>query len=602
MTPDAGAAPTDAAMAAAADAAAGPAGVLTQGEWLDRIQHANGDEGNYLAAYDLSVQALDAWAGAMVFEHQAILALARAGALNRALERYARLENSGCLHDLADQDLAAEFAGLYGRLLKDRAAGSAPEEAGQHQLDSATAYANAFQHLGKYYLAINAASMYLACGRVQQAHEYARHALQLAAAQSPADYWSNVTQAEASLILGEHTAAAEMLRAAAADRLRTLAASGTENLDEVASTRRQLTWVAGLVGAPLEILDNLPKPRILNWVSLPDLPLSAIAFEFSPEQTVIAFGSLMSQADLEIAEALLDARAKVHLVLPCEAGLLASRIFFDKPGLAQKFERVLSDKKNVRTMLVTREGCEHEPAADLLCQQQARGLALLRGQSLAVTPELFVPGAQGVTFSAIPYGNVDIRETPPSVDAQAGTIRKPHAIIFGDVHGFSALTEAEQLVFLEHIIGGFASALEESASVEYAETAGDGLFIVLSDVLSAIECCFRLREVLLSESVARAGLPSHLGIRLSAHVGPLYRRYDKVIRRYKFVGMEVIRTARIEPVTPVGEIFVTEQFAASLAFTARGTYVCEYAGLQPMAKSFGECRMYSLRHAKNAHD
>lgn len=131
---------------------------------------------------------------------------------------------------------------------------------------------------------------------------------------------------------------------------------------------------------------------------------------------------------------------------------------------------------------------------------------------------------------------------------------------------------------------------------------GDGLFIVLSDVLSAIDCCFRLREVLLPESVARAGLPCHLGIRLSAHVGPLFRRYDKVIRRYKFVGMEVIRTARIEPVTPVGEIFVTEQFAASLAFTARNTYVCEYAGLQPMAKSFGECRMYSLRHAKNAHD
>jgi len=64
--------------------------------------------------------------------------------------------------------------------------------------------------------------------------------------------------------------------------------------------------------------------------------------------------------------------------------------------------------------------------------------------------------------------------------------------------------------------------------------------------------------------------------------------------------MEVIRTARIEPVTPVGEIFVTEQFAAMLAFTARDTFICEYAGLQPMAKNFGECRMYSLRRAHNA--
>jgi hypothetical protein len=51
-------------------------------------------------------------------------------------------------------------------------------------------------------------------------------------------------------------------------------------------------------------------------------------------------------------------------------------------------------------------------------------------------------------------------------------------------------------------------------------------------------------------------------------------------------------------VTPVGEIFVTEQFAAALAFTTRDAYVCEYAGMQPMAKNFGECRMYSLRRAR----
>jgi hypothetical protein len=73
-----------------------------------------------------------------------------------------------------------------------------------------------------------------------------------------------------------------------------------------------------------------------------------------------------------------------------------------------------------------------------------------------------------------------------------------------------------------------------------------------------------------------------------------------VIRRDKFCGMEVIRTARIEPVTPVGEIYVTEQFAATLACAAGERYLCEYAGVQPMAKNFGECRMYSLRPAMPA--
>jgi adenylate cyclase len=566
-------------------------------EWLERIQRANGNEGNYLAAYDLSVKALAAWPDVMVFEHQAILALARAGALNRALERYRRLEGSGRLAALTDLDLAAEFAGLFGRLLKDCASGSSIEDAKKHRLGSAIAYASAFERLGKYYLAINAASMYLSCGKSGKARHYAQVALELAAAQREQDYWSHVTQAEASLILGQPAAAIEMLKAAASDRLAIIAANGAENLDAVASTRRQLTWVASLSHAPADIVDHLPKPRVLNWTSRPDLLMSHNPFVFAPGQTVIAFGPLMSAADLLIANALLEVGANVHLVLPCEPDSLAARIFLNQPESVEMLVRVLTGER-VRVTLVTKEGSPDEPADALLCQQQARGLALLRGHSLVVDPELFAPGEGTIAFGAIPLGNRDIIGSALPVGSRSNWVRKPHAIVFGDVRGFSMLNEAEQLTFLEHVIGGFANALHACEGVEYAETAGDGLFIVLSDVTAAIDCCFRLQKVLRPEKTARLGLPAHLGIRLSAHVGPLYRRYDKVIHRYKFVGMEVVRTARIEPVTPVGEIFVTEQFAAALAFTTRDAYVCEYAGMQPMAKNFGECRMYSLRRAR----
>jgi hypothetical protein len=78
-------------------------------------------------------------------------------------------------------------------------------------------------------------------------------------------------------------------------------------------------------------------------------------------------------------------------------------------------------------------------------------------------------------------------------------------------------------------------------------------------------------------------------------VGPVFPGLDRVTGREKFFGKEVVRTARIEPVTPTGETYVTEQFAACLGFAAGDSYSCEYVGLQPMAKGFGECRMYSLR-------
>ncbi|MFM0340432.1 tetratricopeptide repeat-containing protein [Paraburkholderia fungorum] len=565
-------------------------------QWLERIQRANGNEGNYLAAYDLCMKALAAWPDAMIFEHQAILALARAGALNRALERYRRLDEAGRLAALTDLDLAAEFAGLFGRLLKDCAAGSSIEDAKKHRLGSAIAYANAFERLGKYYLAINAASMYLSRGKSAKARHYAQVALDLAAAQPDQDYWSHVTQAEASLILGHFDVAIEMLKAAANDRLTIIATTGAENLDAVASTRRQLTWVASLTHAPADVVDHLPKPRVLNWISRPDVLLSHNPFVFASGQTVIAFGPLMSTADLLIANALLEVGANVHLVLPCEPDSLATRTFVNQSESLDMLARVLASER-VRVTLVTKEGSPDEPAGALLCQQQARGLALLRGHSLVVDPELFMCGDGTISFGAIPSGNRDIAGIALPGGSRTNGVRKPHAIVFGDVRGFSMLNEAEQLTFLEHVIGGFANALQACDGVEYAETAGDGLFIVLSDVMAAIDCCFRLQKVLRPEKTARLGLPAHLGIRLSAHVGPLYRRYDKVIHRHKFVGMEVVRTARIEPVTPVGEIFVTEQFAAALAFTTRDAYVCEYAGMQPMAKNFGECRMYSLRRA-----
>ena len=576
------------------------ASVACKAEWLARVKSANGRDGNYLAAYDLSMQVLALWPDTLLFEHQAILALARLGVLGRAIEWYRRIEREGRLPKPTDQDLAAEFAGLHGRLLKDLARVSSPGDAKRYRLESAQAYADSFHRLGTYYLAINAASMYLSCGDSDRANLFAHHALMLAAAQSPADYWSDVTQAEARLILRQPDAAAEMLRSAAAEVSRVRAATGNENLDQVASTRAQLTWVAALVGAPLDILNNLPTPRILNWIARPVSRSSKISIDIPQGRTTIAFGALMSEDDLEIAAALLAGGVKLHLVLPCEADLLATRILAGRPDLAEKFVRIVSDNDAVEIMLVTKEGDPGDPAAQLLCQQQARGLAFLRARNLGVVPQLIYPGGDGMVFDVMPNENADIMQVAHSPNPQGETLRQPHAIIFGDVHGFSTLNESEQLVFIERIVGGFAKALKDCGSIEYAETAGDGLFIVLPDVLSAIDCCMRLQKILLPESLSRMGLPGRLGIRLSAHVGPLYRRYDRVIRRHKFVGMEVIRTARIEPVTPVGEIFVTEQFAAMLAFTARDTFICEYAGLQPMAKNFGECRMYSLRRAHNA--
>jgi class 3 adenylate cyclase len=57
----------------------------------------------------------------------------------------------------------------------------------------------------------------------------------------------------------------------------------------------------------------------------------------------------------------------------------------------------------------------------------------------------------------------------------------------------------------------------------------------------------------------------------------------------------VNRTARLEPIVRPGHIFVTEAFAASLAAEDDERFTCSYIGAMPLAKQFGEARLYRLQ-------
>ena len=48
--------------------------------------------------------------------------------------------------------------------------------------------------------------------------------------------------------------------------------------------------------------------------------------------------------------------------------------------------------------------------------------------------------------------------------------------------------------------------------------------------------------------------------------------------------------------TPPGEVYVTEAFAARLALGARD-FACDYVGQVPAAKGWGTMRMHHLRRA-----
>jgi class 3 adenylate cyclase len=187
---------------------------------------------------------------------------------------------------------------------------------------------------------------------------------------------------------------------------------------------------------------------------------------------------------------------------------------------------------------------------------------------------------------------------PPAAAAYAGTggeQRELRGMLFGDVKGFSKLTEEQIPPFVEHVLGALGKVLADFGDeVLYRNTWGDGVFLVLKDATNAARCAVALQAALAALDLAALGLPDSLALRLGGHFGPVFERVDPVQQLTNFFGAHVSRTARIEPVTPPGEVYVTEQFAARLALEPDGQ-VGDYVGQVPAAKGFGTMRMYHLR-------
>ena len=168
-------------------------------------------------------------------------------------------------------------------------------------------------------------------------------------------------------------------------------------------------------------------------------------------------------------------------------------------------------------------------------------------------------------------------------------------MLFADVKGFSRLSDEQLPRFTSDILGAFAAVLQRYGdAVEYRNTWGDALYAVLNGSSDGAACALELERAFKAVDLGAAGLPAHLALRLGGHVGPVFPTEDPVLGRPGFMGSHVSRTARIEPVTPPGEVYVTEQFAAALELDRRRPFACDYVGNLPAAKAYGNLRMYRL--------
>lgn len=591
--------------------------------------------GELLTAFDLAQCGLDEHPDDVRLKHRAVLALARAGATEEAARHF---ELYG-LDAVDDEDVAA----LRARIAKDVALGSDEPTRTREAARAAELYHEIFARTGGYYPLVNAATLSLVAGHADAARERAGLVLDALSRSGDDSYYAAATAGEALLLRGDVDGARAALEQAAARH--------GGDYGALATTRRQLRLICELMDVDPGLLAVLAGPSVIHFcghrladeherdpgrfgAELAAPVAQRIAEVVRRHPPGYAYGSLASGADILWAEALLEADSELHVILPFARDEFIERsVAPSGPGWIDRFDRCLGAATSVQ--FATNDAFLGDDVLFSYCSELAMGLALLRARyldaeirQLAVWNGEPAAGAAGTaidiatwqrggrqTTVIAPSADAALQEltAPASTDQRAaardgtpepGGGRVVRAMLFGDVKGFSKLTDEQLPTFSSLILGTFADVLARyRADIWHANTWGDAVYVVLTDAVTAAACALNLQDALGAVDLAAEGLPATLALRLGGHIGPVFPTHDPVIDQLGFMGSHVSRTARIEPVTPPGIVYVTEPFAAALELDGRGEFTCDYVGHMAAAKGYGRLRMYRLRRRRRAlHD
>ncbi len=333
------------------------------------------------------------------------------------------------------------------------------------------------------------------------------------------------------------------------------------------------------------------------------------------------FGPLACGADILIAETLLARGAELHVVLPfAEDDFIAESVAC---GGAAWLERYRACHRAATAIHFATPGAYVGDDNQFAYNTRlAMGLAVLRAQALKVpavqvavvsdrvaslsqtglagtVADIKLWQALGRETETIPAGPVprDLR-FPPHAVAGDGTRREIRSILFADYKGFSRLGERELPLFMAEVMGRIGAVLNEFGDhVEFRNSWGDAIYAIVDTPQNAARIALELQRRL-------TGLPPQLhppgtvaGMRIGVHFGPVWHGSDRITGNRLWYGGEVNRTARIEPVTPVGGVYCTESFAAALL--VEDYRHCRFisVGRQALAKDFGEVELYRLEEA-----
>ncbi len=595
--------------------------------------------GESLLAFDVAHEGLQHWPRLTELVRIKALSLARCGAYRDA---------NVLLQALHDQNIVDhETTGMLARTCKDLwQAVESPQESAQYLRRARELYEQAYLDTGNYWLGINAATLAVAGGQLAAAKEYAgrlRRALTPvadAAGAADEDFWLPATLGEAAIIEGKLQEAEAWYR-----RARGSVSAGQGN---IASSRRNAKLLAQHGCCDMAFVDLvLPQPCICVFsghaADLPGraeqrLPQAAeqqlyrkIKQELQELNVGVAFASAGSGADILFLEAMLELGGEINIVLPFPAEIFipSSVAIGDDERWVARFHRLLAAAKSVSYAASFHTGDVSFTYGNLILYGTAKSqVRQVDGKLILMAVWDGKPGAEGGTGANVlgwlasgekvhvispDASRAELLSSAPvSGTADPGAAANPYwsvalrtegcqlvSFLFGDIVGYSKLAESEILLFVEHCLGGIAGLIEKSKEPPVVKnTWGDGLYFVFSSTRSAGIFALDLAEWMAATDWKAKGLPRSLQIRISLHCGPAYAVRDPIINQVTYYGSHVSRAARIEPITPPGQVYCSDAFAALCEADSVTEFKCIYVGQTSLAKKFGTFPTYRLDRPK----
>jgi hypothetical protein len=506
------------------------------------------------------------------------------------------------------------------------------------------AYASSRQQgaaAGAYYTGINAATVAVLRGELEEARWIAAEVTDVcngavsATADESTEYWRQATLGEAAMILGDAGRAARHYAAAMA------LARG--RYGDLSSTRRQARLLAAHLPVDDEWLDEaLSIPPVLVFTGhmidregrdsprfpagLESVVRPVVRDSIAAMRPLAAYGSAACGADILCLEAVRELGGEIHVVLPFPpAEFRRASVDVAAGDWGERFDRLIERADSVTVT------SDHRASGSVAPFEYANlvltGLGRLRAQvldtrlrGLAVwdrgsggerggsTSVVSVWTARGIAIEHVDLSRLRraADAAPVACNSSAAAAPQPpdaashdlKALLFADAVGYSKLTEDQIPRYVTGFLGAVAELNRRTRHrFEHVETAGDGLYMVFENAVDAAHYALELSALATTTDWTALGLPPSFNLRIALHSGPVYCGWDPVTETRIYTGPHTSRAARIEPITPPGQVYASSAFAAVAAASGAEEIAMRYVGRIPLAKGSGTLALYHLQRA-----